>query len=235
MLENNRKNKYKDTIISRGISLIEIFLFVLAFLGLIFLKPLLTDVSIFPTIERDINRNLLYFVSFPLVLMLAFILAGPRFFKKKYKAVNLAIIILINTAALFAIQIGTALITGFQAQSIAVYVRILFVCTAIAEELMFRVFLISGFQGILVMMLSIRIKMNKVMIHAIGIILSIISASLFALSHTNYWGNGVLMGLTFLTGLIQGILYTFHKETTAIIVAHVILNMLAVGMVIQAL
>ena len=100
---------------------------------------------------------------------------------------------------------------------------------------MFRVFLIAGFQGVLVMMLSIRIKMNKAMIHAIGIILSIISAALFALSHTNYWGNPILMGLTFITGLVQGILYTFHKETTAIIVAHVILNMIAVGMVLQSL
>jgi membrane protease YdiL (CAAX protease family) len=221
----------KGSILEENMSWLEIGLIVMSFIGLFLLKPIVAGYSIFPTIEKDINRILLYYIAFPFIILMMFVISGG-FWKKKYNLEKMVIWTSINVVAIIAVQIIPALFIGVKPQSASLNVTLVFICSAIAEELLYRVFIVAVLQDLILRAFNLD---GKITPYVIGIILSIVSAGLFMISHTNYWGDSLAMGITLTTGIVQGILYTMHKNTLVIFIAHIVLNIIAVQSVIAYL
>lgn len=106
------------------------------------------------------------------------------------------------------------------------------VFASVGEELFFRGVLISGFKKIgnfLQTPFQIKILNFRLRFSILGIIGIIVSSVFFAVIHTNYYDDprmllGVLIG-----GFAFGIGYFVWDDLTANILAHFILNLIAVG------
>ena len=89
-----------------------------------------------------------------------------------------------------------------------------YVAGAIIEEGMFRMFIVSFF-------------MMKTKIKYVGII---ISSVIFMVSHWSVYGQSPDMMLAvFLSGVMFGIFYVMSKDITITMIAHIIINLIAVG------
>ena len=93
-----------------------------------------------------------------------------------------------------------------------------FLASAIIEELFFRMFLIGFFE-------------TKTKLKGVGII---VSAFIFAIFHFDAYGHSLEMMLAmFLGGIVFGIIYLLSKDITITMVAHLFINIIAVGSLIM--
>jgi membrane protease YdiL (CAAX protease family) len=231
MSEKPSENIIKP-ILEEGFNIVELFLILIAFLGLILLKPVLEPLTIFQNIDRDINKDLLYFIPIPIIILIMIATIGGQTVKKKYDPNKLVIWTAINVAAVLAVQVIPIIIQHLVVQSASFYVTLLFECSAIAEETFYRLFIVALLQY---MIIWVTKKDDKTFIIAVGVILSVIGGFLFMLSHTNYYSDSLLMGITFTTGLVQGILLVFHRQILISFIAHAVINLFAVQSVLQSL
>ena len=89
-----------------------------------------------------------------------------------------------------------------------------FLASAIIEELFFRMFLVGFFE-------------TKTKLKGVGII---ISAFIFTIFHYDAYGHSLEMMLAmFLGGIIFGIIYLLSKDITITMIAHLFINIIAVG------
>lgn len=103
------------------------------------------------------------------------------------------------------------------------------ILAAPAEELFFRAFLLGIFMKAgekSTKKIKIYRKQEISFLEIIGII---ISGTLFAFMHTNYYDNPSILISILVTGLVIGLLYVLWKDLTACILGHLILNIVAVG------
>ena len=93
-----------------------------------------------------------------------------------------------------------------------------FLASAIIEELFFRMFLVGFFE-------------TKTKLKGVGII---VSAFIFAIFHFDAYGHSLEMMLAmFLGGIVFGIIYLLSKDITITMVAHLFINIIAVGSLIM--
>jgi membrane protease YdiL (CAAX protease family) len=114
-----------------------------------------------------------------------------------------------------------------------------FIFAAICEEVLFRVFILSvGFKLVPgaeklwqaataaeKIMDRIRLK-GQVLVRLSGFL--ILQAALFGAIHQNYYGNWPMLLSVILGGLILGIFFIWWRNPTANILAHFLLNVIAV-------
>jgi len=124
------------------------------------------------------------------------------------------------------IILGACMITqviGQIAFTISTLEQVLYyVFAAVAEELFFRVFLLS---------LVIRFKTPPL----IKIIAIVLQALIFTIMHRNYYSNLAMMFSVFVGGVILGAFFVWWKDPTANILAHFFLNLIAVQSIIFSL
>jgi len=269
MIKMSRRLKQKQKIdkfliLEHGIGPVEILFMVFSLIGLFFLPPLLSDLSIFPTLEEDVEILQLYFLTLPISIILIFIATNFKPLKtfgtkrsgidelipkrkgdrikakdlKKRDPIIFAIGLGINIALVFAVQVIPAIFFEAVPQSIPNLVRLLFSATGIAEEIFFRLFLIGGLQYIISRAFEANgVKGQDLRFRNmfVGLILTIGQAALFVLTHTNYIGDPLALTVTFLTGLVQGIMYLIHKDTLILMVSHIAVNLAAVELILPAI
>lgn len=130
----------------------------------------------------------------------------------------------VNTGIRAVILLILCLITQIITQtalSISTVDRALYyVFGAVCEEVFFRVFLLNIFAKI-----SLEGKKQAWIIIAGGIV---VQAGIFAALHGNYYGNLAMIVAVFIGGLILGIGYVLWTDATANILAHFLLNLIAV-------
>jgi membrane protease YdiL (CAAX protease family) len=121
----------------------------------------------------------------------------------------------VKAALILAASMITQLIANaalsFTTQEQALY----FVFAAVAEELFFRVLLLS---------LLLKIKADLQM----KIIAIFLQATAFAAIHQNYYADLPMLISVFVGGIILGIFYVYWKDPTANILGHFCLNLFAV-------
>lgn len=131
---------------------------------------------------------------------------------------------------IFVIMIGIQFITQFIPLTIRSYERALaIIFCGVSEELFFRGFLISLF---IRMGKNSNVKFRitkKKEISIIEIMGILVSAVLFALIHANYYNNLAMLISVFVAGLGAGICFWIWEDLTACILAHLLLNIVAVG------
>lgn len=112
------------------------------------------------------------------------------------------------------------------------------VFAAVAEELFFRGVLISIFievdesirPPVSSKMLNILlVGETNLNIRIFGLVGVILSSLFFAAIHTNYYDNPAMLMSVFFGGLVFGFAYYLWEDMTANIMAHFLLNMIAVG------
>ncbi len=228
------KSKKKSfLILSKGIDPLELVLIVLSFVGILVLVPLLETEEIFVSLRADTNKILWYYLAFPFVFIVILWEKRGLFWQKKRKVLNFLLFLVGNIALIMLAQIiPTFILVGFTPQSVAANVTLLFVATAIAEEFFFRVFMIGFFQYLITKFFSqinsvAKRKENMIALIS-GFIFVIISSLTFALAHTNYYGNNLIVIITLVTGLVQGVMFLWHRDMLIIFISHAIINILAV-------
>jgi membrane protease YdiL (CAAX protease family) len=110
----------------------------------------------------------------------------------------------------------------FQVAEVDVY--FFFFDAAVVEEHLYRGFIVMLSQFLLAKIF--KPKMEKDML-IINIISAVVSGGVFMAVHTNYWGNMLLMILTFTGGASQAFWYAKTKNLLIPIGAHVLINLSA--------
>lgn len=100
-----------------------------------------------------------------------------------------------------------------------------FISAAIMEEIFFR----YGLCGVMKVELFPRLHL-ELGDHFENITISLITAFIFMLSHWEYYGGSQIgMAAMFIGGIIFAIVYLYTKDISISMVAHVIVNLIAVG------
>ena len=134
------------------------------------------------------------------------------YFKDTFKAVLFVVyvVLLVFVIALIMFISQTIFRLTLTTEDLYMY----YVAGAIIEEGMFRMFIVSFF-------------MMKTKIKYVGII---ISSVIFMLSHWSVYGQSPHMMLAvLLSGIMFGIFYVMSKDITITMIAHIIINLIAVG------
>lgn len=119
----------------------------------------------------------------------------------------------IGAIALLALQIFASLSLSVSSTEKMLY----YLFSAVCEELFFRGFL---------MYLFIKISKKNYIILIIGIVIQALS---FMMLHQNYYGHPEKLLVVFISGAILGILFVYKRDITVNIIAHFIVNAIAVG------
>ena len=134
------------------------------------------------------------------------------YFKDTFKAVLFVVyvVLLVFIIALIMFISQTIFRLTLTTEDLYMY----YVAGAIIEEGMFRMFIVSFF-------------MMKTKIKYVGII---ISSVIFMVSHWSVYGQSPDMMLAvLLSGIMFGIFYVMSKDITITMIAHIIINLIAVG------
>jgi len=133
----------------------------------------------------------------------------------------------------FSIQmIGLILqnINIFQTTALNIYA--FYFSSAVIEELLFRGGIIMFMQALFVKMIPVKGDAYPYLQSALA---GLISSIAFLLVHQRYFDNPVFMIVTFLGGVSQAIFYFKSKNLFIPIIAHVVVNLVAAGGLIQSL
>lgn len=226
------KRKKSDLLIDSPIDLLSLLIAIAGMLTLFLLRVIYTGSEEFPNMESE-TMSLLIKGFIGLSVMLAFrVLIGKKetdlfgFVKTKIEFWGYAI------ACYFAIQI-IVIILGeavFQVSEGAVYA--FFISAAIMEELLYR-----GALVMIVQYISARVlETHKYpLLWGSTIFSAIISGLIFMAVHTRYWGDPISMAITFLGGVSQAIWYQYTKNLSVPMLAHMLINFVASGSLLQTL
>jgi membrane protease YdiL (CAAX protease family) len=143
----------------------------------------------------------------------------------------------VRAAMVFAAAMVTQLVIRVAFTFSTTEQALYFVFAAVAEEVFFRVFLLS-----LLIKLGRdqsestsrsqrdlkRIKMSPPRDLIVISIAIVIQAAIFTAIHQNYYGNLPMLASVFVGGIILGIFFVIWKDPTANILGHFLLNIIAV-------
>jgi membrane protease YdiL (CAAX protease family) len=133
-------------------------------------------------------------------------------------------------ALAMAVQIVSTLIWGkFQFQVSGMDVYAFYVLAALGEEAFFRGMLVC----LTYVLLKTALNLNK---WTLIIICTIVSSIVFGLAHREIYGDKLDIYIaTFLTGAIFGFMTAYNKSLIPGLLAHLLVNILAAGSLVQTL
>jgi membrane protease YdiL (CAAX protease family) len=124
--------------------------------------------------------------------------------------------------SLFLIQLISNLVLSFTTVEQALY----YVFAAVAEEVFFRVFLLS---------VAIRLMKQWDLPPMTKHVSNVVQATAFAAIHQNYYHNFPMLVSVFFGGILLGYFFLWWRDPTANILAHFVLNVIAVGPMVMEL
>lgn len=228
-----KQRKKSDLLIDNPIDILAIVFGLIGLLVLFYLRVKYTGSVDYPTISDDAATLLLKGI-----IGLSIILAIRLFWGKE--TVNFAGFVrtpieyfLYAIGCYFVIQILIILISSagiFQVEVADVYA--FYISAAVIEELIYRGALVMGVQFLIAKVIE-EYKYPNLWLSTI--ISALISGLVFAAVHTRYWNSPVNLLITFLGGVSQAVWYQYTKNLSVPIFAHVIVNFVASGSLLQTL
>jgi membrane protease YdiL (CAAX protease family) len=217
----------KKNIAKTGIDIMSFAILILAFIALTYLQNKYLGSTEYPTLSENcttfIVLGVVGLVGTLITKVIASLDTNFKLFENKLQTTDKIDFLYAMIAYLF-IQVVVKVISNIAFfQVISQFdVYIFYISAAIIEEWLYRSFIIN-----FIMMISSLWRKGRKYQNVFEIISIIVSAFVFMLVHTRYYGQIDLLIITFLGGCSQAFFYLKSQNLSVPIISHAFINILA--------